>query len=334
MMGRGRRPRGGPLAAACRALVFAGLGLVLAEPVAAGKYPSHPIKMIVPLPSGGTADAMARAIVPGLAASLGQPIVLETHSGDATGIKAAATARPDGYTLFFGTPGPLAIAPSLYPTLGYDPTKVFAPVAIVATSPQVLTVNADMPVKSVHDLTAYAKAQPGKIKYASLGYGTQSHLLSELLKTTASIDLVHVPYEGSAEVIPDLLTGRVQVYFTAPATIAPHIAGGRLHALAIASENRSRLLPDVPTMIESGFGRFIANYWSAIAVPSGTPEPIVKRLNTAVNETLRSGDVQKRLSKLGAEPKIGTPQEAAAFLAAEAQKWSVVAKAAGIGRTP
>ena len=330
---RGRVRQGRRGGAVLYGLAIAGLCMLLPDAAAAGKYPSRPITMIVPFPPGGPTDVIARLLLERLASSLGQPVLIENRpggTGGADGIMAAAGSAPDGYTLFVGTPGPLAIAPAVYPKIGYDPVKTFAPVAMVAISPQVLTVTSSLPAKSVHDLIVYAKAKPGKIRYASPGYGTQPHLLGELLKTTAAVKLVHVPYDGTAPVLVDLLSGRVQVYFTGPAVIAPHIAGGRLRALAVASESRARLLPDVPTMIESGFGRFIANYWIGVAAPIGTSPHVINRLNAAINDTLRAADVQANLGKLGAEPKIGTPQEAAAFSAAEAQKWAVVAKAAGV----
>jgi tripartite-type tricarboxylate transporter receptor subunit TctC len=289
--------------------------------------------MIVPFPSGGPTDVIARLLGDRLTASLGQPVVIENRSGGHGGIegaKAAAAAPPDGYTVLLGTPSPLVIAPAVHFGSAFDAAKAFAPASMVAISPQVLTVNPSVPAKSVHDFIVYAKSKPGKISYASPGYGTQPHLLGELLKTTAGINLVHVPYAGSAPALPDLLSGKVQMYFGGPGVIAPYIASGQLRALAVASESRSRMLPDVPTMIESGFGRFIANFWTVVVVPAGTPPQIVSRLNGAIGEAMRNPDVQASLSKIGVEPKAGSPQEAAAFMAAEAQKWSVVAKAAGV----
>jgi tripartite-type tricarboxylate transporter receptor subunit TctC len=316
---------------------MAGLGLVLPVAAAAEKYPDRPITMIVPFPPGGSADVIARLLAEGLAASLAQPVLIANRPGGAgaiDGVKLAAAAAPDGYTLFFGTPGPLAIAPAIYPAIGYDPGKIFVPVAMVATSPQVLTVSPSVPARSVHDLIAYAKANPGRLSYASPGFGSQPHVLAELLQRTAGLSLKRVPYQGSAPAIADLIAGRVQVYFSGPAAIAPYIASDRLHALAVASETRAPMLPDVPTMIESGFGRFIAHYWTAVTAPAGTPPHIVSRLNAAINETLRTTAVQAGLSKLGAEPKPVTPQEAGAFMAAEAQKWAVLAKVAGMIHGP
>jgi tripartite-type tricarboxylate transporter receptor subunit TctC len=310
-------------------LAVAALALMLPAPAAADKYPSRPIRMIVPFPPGGPADLTARLLLERMAASLGQPVTIDNLAGaesEFDGVKIVAGAAPDGYTLLFGTPGPLAIAPAIFPNRGHDPAKAFAPVAMVAVSPQVLAVYPGIPAKSVHDLTVYAKANSGKLRYASPGYATQPHLLAELLKKTAAIKLKHVPYPGSAPAIADLLEGRVHMLFTGPAAIAPHIAAGRLRALAVASEGRTRLLPNVPTMIESGFGRFIGSYWTGVAAPIGTPPEVIARLNGAVNEALRASDVQASLNKLGAEPKIGTPQDAAAFMSAEAQKWAVVAK--------
>jgi tripartite-type tricarboxylate transporter receptor subunit TctC len=314
-------------------LALAGIVSASLEPVDAEKQPARPVVMIVPFPAGGPTDMIARLLVDRLTSSLGQPVLVENHPGGSAGsegVKAASAAAPDGQTLLFGSPGPLAIAPAVYPDSGTDPAKLFTPVAMVATSPHVLVVSPQIPARSVHDLIAYAKANPGRVKYASPGYGTQPHLLGELLNKTAALNLVHVPYEGSAPAIADLIAGRVQVFFSGPAAVAPYIADGRLHALAVASESRTRLLPNVPTMIESGLGRFIAYYWSGVVAPIGTPPQVVGRINGAINDALRDSEVQAGLNKLGAEPKIGTPQDAAAFIAAEAQKWAVVARAAGV----
>ena len=322
-------------------LGFAVALCVVAESTAfAEKFPSHPIRIIVPFEPGGSTDVIAHLIADRLATTLGQHLVVENHPGGdagAVGLKVAADAAPDGYTLLFGSPSPLAIGPTIYPHADYDPAKRFAPVALIATSPQVLVVNPHVPAKSVHDFVAYAKANPGKIKFASPGFGTEPHLLGELLKATAGINIVHVPYKASTRAIADLAAGHVQMLFDGPAVIAPQIAAGRLRALAVASEARTPLIAEVPTMIESGFGRFIANYWAAVAAPSGTPDKIVGRLNAAINDALRTSDVQAALAKLGADAKIGSPQDAATFIAAESAKWAVVAKAAGVkaaGVTP
>jgi tripartite-type tricarboxylate transporter receptor subunit TctC len=332
----GRALPDGRFGAALCWLAFTGIGLALPAPALAEKYPSRPITVMVPFPPGGPSDAIARLLAERLSALLGKPVAIENRSAasDETGsVKAVAAAPPDGYTLLFGTPRPLAIAPAVHFNLGFDPMKAFAPVAMVATSPQVLTVTPSLPAKSVHDLIVYAKAKPGKVSYASPGYGTQPHLLGALLRSTAGINLVHVPYRGSAPAVADLIAGGVQMYFGGPGVVAPHIASGALRALAVASEGRSRILPDVPTMIESGFGRFIATYWTGVVAPAGTPPLIVDRLNGAINEALRGAEMQAQLGKSGFEPKTGTPQDAAAFLAAEAAKWAVIARAAGV-RSP
>jgi tripartite-type tricarboxylate transporter receptor subunit TctC len=333
LTGWGWRKHGRVAHVLLRGLLIAGFGLPLPGAAVAGKFPSRPVTLIVPFPPGGPTDVVARLMLERLASFLGQSVLIENRVGGvdgADGALAAAAARPDGHTLFFGTPGSLAIAPAVYPKIGYGPARTFAPVAMVAISPQVLTVSASVPAKSVHDLIVYAKAKPGKMSFASPGYGTQPHLLGELLNTTAAIKLVHTTYDGSAAALVDLLAGRVQVAFSGTAMIAPYIAAGRLRALAVASETRAKPLPDVPTMIESGFGRFIASYWICVAAPVGTPAHTIGRLNAAINDTLRASDVQASLGRLGAEPKLGTPQDAGAFVAAEAQKWAVVAKAAGV----
>jgi tripartite-type tricarboxylate transporter receptor subunit TctC len=314
------------------AIAIALFGLAAAAPARAEKYPSRSIRVIVPSSLGGPTDVMARLVCERLAMTLGQPLTIDNQPDGAgsAGLKMAAAAAPDGYTLLFGSPGPLAIGPAIYSDFGYDLAKTFTAVAMIAISPQVLVVNPQVPTKSVHDLIAYAKANPGKLKYGSPGYATEPHLLGELLKTSAGIDIMHVRYKGATRAVADLVAGHVQMLFDGPAAIAPHIAAGQLRALAVASETRARLLPDVPTMIESGFGRFIASYWAGVVAPAGTPGKIVGRLNGAINDALRSSDLQAALAKLGEEPKIGSPQDAASFMAAEAVKWAVVAKAVGI----
>jgi tripartite-type tricarboxylate transporter receptor subunit TctC len=208
--------------------------------------------------------------------------------------------------------------------------KNFAPVATIFSSPFMLVVNPTVPVKSLQELVAYAKANPGKINFASPGYGTLPHLLGEMWRLMSGTDIVHVPYKGGAVVVTDLLAGQVQMEFEAIAILLPHIRAGKLKALAVADETRSPQLPDVPTTVESGFPRLQSSFWSGVLAPAGTPASIVNKLNAAINEALKSKEFQARLTEMGAKPKIGSPQEFAAYMAAETQKFAEVASSAGI----
>ena len=307
-----------------------GIEIAFVVPTFAQSYPSRPIKIIVGNPPGGPTDTVARIAGERLTLSLGQPVIIDNRPGGAggtTGYKAVATMTPDGYTLLSAVPS-LTVSPALYKNLGYDPIRSFAPVAMVASGTMILTVNAAMPAKSVPELVAYAKANPGKVHFGSPGYGTQAHLFGEFLKLRAGIDMVHVPYRGSA--VSDLLAGQIQMMFEAGPTILPLIEAGKLRALAVTGEGRNPNMPDVPTMIESGFPGLVARYWNGVLAPAGTPDSIVDKLNAAINEGLKSLDMQASLEKIGLEPTPMSPQEFAAFIAAETQKWAAVVKAAGI----
>jgi tripartite-type tricarboxylate transporter receptor subunit TctC len=288
--------------------------------------------MIVAFPPGGPTDTVARITGERLTLSLGQPVIIDNRPGGAggtTGVKAAATATPDGYTLLSATSS-VAISPALYKNVGYDPIRSFAPVATVASSSQIVVVNAAVPAKSVPEFVAYAKANPGKIHYGSPGYGTQPHLSGEFLKLRAGIDIVHVPYRGSAPAVNDLLAGQIQMMLDSGPTVLPLIEAGKLRALAVTGEGRNQNMPDVPTMIESGFPGFATRYWNGVVAPAGTPDVIVNKLNAAINEELKSPDIQASLAKIGLEPTAMSPQDFAALIAAETQKWAAVVKAAGI----
>ncbi len=314
------------------ALPAAGLCALAAGPAATQSYPNRPIKIIVPFPPGGV-DVTARLVADRIAAALGQPVVVENRPGGAggsVGAKAAASAEPDGYTLFFTTPGPLTIGPAINKNLDYDPVKSFSAVAMVASSPIMLVINPQLPVQSVAELVAYAKGNPGKVNYPSPGFGTQPHLLGEMFKSMTGTIIVHIPYKGSAPSITDLIAGEVQMYFDNTPNVLQFVQAGKLRALALASESRHPKLPGLPTMVESGLPGFVATYWNGLLAPAGTPANIVARLNAAVNDGLKSPDLQATLARLGAEPKGGSPREFAAFIADEAQKWAAVAKAADV----
>ena len=315
------------LAGAAVLLVLA----VVADKATAQSYPSKPIRMIVPFAPGG-ADIVARLVADRMSASLGQPVIVDNRpgAGGTTGTRATGLADPDGYTLTLASPGQMTVAPAVRKNLEYDPVRDFAPVALIAVSPFVLAINPKLPVRSVQELVAYAKANPGKINFASPGGGTTSQLFGELLKQYSGIDIVHVPYRGSAPAIVDLVAGQVHMYFDNLRNIQPFARDGRLRALAVTTESRAAETPELPTMIESGLAGFSGFYWNGVLAPSRTPAGIVERLNAVLNENLKSTEMRQTITKLGMEPKGGTPRDFAALIEAEIKKWTAVAKAAKV----
>jgi tripartite-type tricarboxylate transporter receptor subunit TctC len=306
---------------------------LMAVPASAQSYPNRLIKLVLPFPPGGPTDGAARLIAERLSASLGQTVVIENRAGGAggtVGAKSVATAEPDGYTLLLTPPGPLVTAPLIYRNVGYDPVKDFAPVATIFSSPQVLVVNPAVPAKSMQELVAYAKANPGKVSYASPGFGTQPHLLGEMLKLETGADIVHVPFRGSAPALTDLLAGQVQVFFDTVTFLLPHVESGKVRPLAIADVTRSAQFASVPTTIESGFPKLQGTYWTAVVAPAGTPPDVVNKLNAAINAITTSKEMAETLSKLSAKAKLGSPADVAGFMAAEASKWKEVISAANI----
>jgi len=307
--------------------------LFAAAPTRAQPYPNKLIRIVAPFPAGGPTDGAARLIADRLAAVLGQTIVVENRPGGAggtVGVKSVASADPDGYTLLFTPPGPLVAAPAIYRNVGYDPAKAFAPVAAIFSSPQILVAHPAVPATSMQELIAHAKANPGKVSYASPGFGTQPHLLGEMLKLMTGADIVHVPYKGSAPVLADLIGGQVQIFFDAASFLLPHVASGKLKVLAIADEKRLPQLPGTPTTIEAGFGKLQATYWVGVLAPAGTPPAIVERLNAAINEVMKSKAMEETLAKLVATARPGSPQDFASFIAAESRRWSETINAANI----
>jgi tripartite-type tricarboxylate transporter receptor subunit TctC len=268
---------------------LAGVGSALALPAIAraqDKYPNKPIKIIVPFPPGGPTDTIARMTAQDLSIRIGQVVVENRPGGGSTmATKDVAAADPDGYTLLFGTSGSLAIAPALYSSLKLDPQKAFAPIATIALLPHVFVVNNEVPAKTIAEFVAYAKANPGKINFGA-GLGTPPHLLSVLFKTEAKLDMVFVPYNGSAQSVNDLLGNRTQFTIDGLVTLYPLIQSGKLRALAVARPERWPALPDVPTMVESGYPDFVLDAWSSLLAPAGTPPEIITKLNAAVNEGL------------------------------------------------
>jgi tripartite-type tricarboxylate transporter receptor subunit TctC len=295
-------------------------------------YPTRTIKLVVPFGPGGPTDVSARIVAQVVQSGLGPSVVIENRpgAGGAIGTKSVANAEPDGATLLIGTSATLGVVPALMKNPGYDPIKSFAPVAKVADSTLVLVVPATFPANSVQEFVAYAKANPGRLSFASAGVGNQTQLLAELFKSKAGLDIVHVPYKSGAEMVTAILGEQVQMAFPDVSILIPLIREGKLKALAVTSASRHPQLPEVPTMIESGIPDYIMTFWSGVVAPAGVPADIVNRLNTAINDGLTSASVRENLAKVGSQASPGTPQEFADFIAAETKKWSAVAKMAGI----
>jgi tripartite-type tricarboxylate transporter receptor subunit TctC len=296
-------------------------------------FPQRPMRFIVPLPPGGGIDIVARIIGEELEKGLGQRIVIENKPGAAgtLGTNLVARAVPDGYTMLLGSFGPLAASPTLSKNLSYDPTKDFVPVSLLATFPNVLLVNSSSPFKSVQDIIAFAKANPGQLDYGSSGVGTPPHLAMELLKQLAQIDVRHIPYNGGPPALNDLVGGRIQLMFINILTAAPFVKSGQLRALAVSTPARSPLLPDVPTMAEaSGLPEFSINEWVGLLLPTGTPIAVVDRLHAEVVKVSNAVDTREKLSMRGVELTSSTPDEFASFMGAEITKWRGVILAGGI----
>lgn len=294
-------------------------------------YPNRPVRLIVHVPAGGGADLLARVMAQKLGEVLGQTFVVENRPGMGGVIAAntVAKAAPDGYTLLQGAITTHGIGPHIYSNLPYDPVKDFAPIILSATLPIFLVVNAQLPVNSVSDLVALAKAKPNSISYASPGTGSAPHLVGELFKMETGIPSEHVPYKGSGTAAPDLAGGHVQFMFDAIAGHQPHIKSGRTKALAVTSPARLSVFPDTPTMAELGYPRVAGSVWYGLMAPAGTPAKIVAVLNAESNRILAAPDVKERLAGAGIDAAGGTPEEFGKFIRAELAKWGPVVKAAG-----
>ena len=292
-------------------------------------YPDRPIRLIVPFPPGGPIDTMARLVAEELSGSVGKVVVENRAGGGSTiGTKYVAAAAPDGYTLLFGSSGSLAVAPALYSSLDIDPRRAFVPIATVALLPHVFVENLDVPAKTVAQFVAYAKANPGKINFGA-GLGTPPHLLGTLFKTEAHIDVVYIPYNGSAQSVADLLGGRTQFTIDGLVTLYPLIKAGKVRPLAVARAERWPALPDVPTLAESGYPDFVLDAWTGVVAPAGTPTAVVAKLNAAINAGLQTPAAQASLAKFSAIAHTGTPDEFKKFLADQMHKWGAVVKLAG-----
>jgi tripartite-type tricarboxylate transporter receptor subunit TctC len=308
------------------------LALAAATPLHAQTYPNRPIKLVVPFGPGGPTDVAARIVAQVAQSAFGQSMVIENRpgAGGALGTKSVASAEPDGYTLLIGTSATLCVVPALMKSPGYDPVRSFSPIAKVGDSTTVLIVHPSFPAGSVRELVTYAKANPGKLSYASAGTGNQTHLAAELLRSRAGIEIVHVPYKSGAEMVTAVLGEQVQMAFPDISILLPLIHDGKLKPLAVTGGRRHPQLPNVPTMEESGIPDYVTTFWTGVVAPAGTPATVVDRLNSAINDGLRSPQVQESFAKIGAEPDPQSPQGFAAFIAAEAAKWSMIAKTAGI----
>jgi tripartite-type tricarboxylate transporter receptor subunit TctC len=308
------------------------LSLLVTGTAAAQDYPDRPIRLLVGFAAGGPADVMARLVGDKLAEVWGKPVIVETITGGAGNVAAdrVAKAAPDGYTLMAAASATIVTNPSLYPKLGFDPVKDFAPITQVVYTPNLLAVPADLPVNSVAELVAYARAQPGKVTFGSAGVGTSQHLAGELFKTMAGIDITHVPYRGIAAVMPDLLAGRISMVFGNITAVLPLVREGRLRALAVTSPRRWASVPDLPTMIEVGYKDFDSTAWFGLMAPAGTPQPIIDKIHQEAVRILARPDIRKRFEEIGMEAIGNTPAEFAAVIAAETPQWAKVIKDAGV----
>jgi tripartite-type tricarboxylate transporter receptor subunit TctC len=301
----------------------------------AAAYPDHPIRFIVPFAPGGGSDIVSRIISAPLGKMLGQSIIIDNRPGGGTiiGAQLAARAQPDGYTIFSGITGTMAINPTIYPDLPYDPIKSFAPIAMVAIGSNVLVVNASLPVKTLPELIALAKSEPGKLDFGSSGVGGAPHLAGELLKSIAGINMVHVPYKGAAQAMVDLVSGNVQLMFGGLGAVMPQIKSGTLRPIAVASLNRSKAMPDLPAISETLPG-FNAATWFAIFAPAGTPPEIVKKLSDDLATIMARKDIADELLAQGYEPFVMGPKELGTFVGTEGVKWAKVIKDAHIKIAP
>ncbi len=305
---------------------------MLASPVQANDFPSRPLKIVVPAAAGGPTHITAQLLADKMQASLGQPVIVEPKPGAGNNLGAdfVAKSTPDGYTLLFATTGTHAINQTLFKKLPFDPIKDFEPVSLVVQYPLLLVVSPDLPVQSVKDLIEYARKNPGKLNRASGGLGTSMHLSGELFVRQANIDAPHVPYKGSAPALNDLMGGHVQLMFDSMITAMPLVEGGKLRALAVTGKTRSPLFPDVPTVAEAGLPDYEATGWTGIVVPAGTPRDVIMKLNAAIVQAVKSPDLQAALKKQAAEPVGSSPEEFAAFIRKETDKWAATIRQAGI----
>ena len=304
------------------------LGLAAGPASAQDKYPNRPVKIIVPTPAGGPVDVAARVVANYLTTSLGQSVIVDNRpgAGNTIGSKEAARADPDGYTLLYSAVSGLILAPMLQKDAGYDPITSFMPIVAVGSGSLILVVHPSVPAKSVQELVAYAKANPGKINFSSGGIGVLPHLTGEMFKAAAGIDIVHVPYRGGAPSIQDVVAGNVQMTFESVGVLLPLIRDGRLRALATPSAKRIAEMPELPTMIESGYPNLVSTSWTGLLAPVGTPADVVARLNNQINLGLKSTELTGPLAKISSSPLGGTPADFTALMKADLARWTPVVK--------
>ena len=314
----------------CRVFIMAA-AMLLPQLAAAQAYPDKPIRVIVPVPAGGTPDVVARMVQPGLSSLLGQQLVIDNRGGAGGLIAAelAAKAIPDGYTLFFSSPGSLTILPHLRKQVPYDALKDFAPVSLVSIGPFLLITHPAVPVKTVKELIALAKSEPGKLNYGSAGNGSANHLAMELFKSMAGVNITHVPYKGAPQAVTDLIGGYVNLTFNSIPPVLQHIKAGRLKLLAVASARRSPQLPEVPTVSEAGVPGYEAITWFGLLAPAKTPKAIMVRLNDAMVSVVRAPELKSQLEIQGYDPVGSSAAEFAAFIRAESEKYAKAVKLSG-----
>lgn len=307
-------------------LVTAGLSAY-----AMADYPDKPIRLVVPFPPGGAADIMARGMAAKLGSELGQPIVIDNRggAGGSTASEFVAKAPADGYTILFANMGTMAINVSLYPNLRYNPVKDFAPISLTHMTPRVLMVNPTVPANSIAELIALAKKNPGMLSYGSAGNGSSSHISGALFGSMAGVEMLHIPYKGSAPLVTDVLAGRVNMTFDSYSVYKDHIRTGKVKALGVTSPARMEVLPSAPTIDESGLKGYEVLNWLGLVVPAGTPPQIIKRLNVATVKVMADPDLRQQLVSLGIEPTSSTPEQFSALILSEIPKWKSVISSTG-----
>jgi tripartite-type tricarboxylate transporter receptor subunit TctC len=312
-------------------LFFAVMSFAFVVKAQGQAYPRGPVTLVVPFPAGGPTDAMARQLAQRLGDRLGQQVLIDNKGGAGGTIAAEAVAKaaPDGQTLFFGTTGTMAINPSLYNKLRYDPVKDFAPVSLMATTMNVLVVNNEVPAKNLAELIKLAKSKPDTLTYGSAGNGSSNHLSGELLRSVAGLQISHIPYKGSAPALVDLLGGRLTMMFDTIAQQTGNISSGKLRALAVTGPKRSPLLPEIPTAQEAGLKDFDVTIWFGVLAPAGTPSSVIDRLSREVAVVMSSEDMKKRMQTDGAEARPSSPTEFAALIRSDMVKWAPIVKASG-----
>ena len=299
---------------------------------AQGAWPNRPVRVIVPFPAGQTTDVIARLLTQQFTDSTGQTFYVDNKAGAAAiiGTEQAKMSAADGYTLLMASSGPLAINPSLYTKLSYDTLQDFQPIGIIAAVPQFLVVNKEFPPSNLKELITYVRQNPGKNNYGSGGSGLTNHLTMELLKSSAGLQITHVPYKGAAAAITGLIGGEINMMFESGPAVIPHVKSGKLKVIAVGTKSRSVVLPEVPTVAESGVPGFAAVAWAALLAPTGTPKSIIQKMNTELNAVLAKPAIKEKLISVGAEPVETSPEQAVAFIKAELKLWGDAVKASGV----